>query len=106
MYFRSVMMTDNEVERYKVMSVSRHEQKAHLYFATLVATGLPDLVLKIQYIKRTYDPGYYKHIEVREGSGKSPVRYHIETALGRKVEDVIKSVDDLQANRFRKIGEV
>lgn len=106
MQSRIFTMSDNEVESYKVLSVSRHERKAHIYFATLGAPGLSELMLKIEYVKRTYDPGCYKHVEVREGGDKVPVRYSVEMVLALKVENIIKGFGDLQEDKVKKVGEV
>lgn len=110
MDYRVALLTENDARRYQVVSISSFDRRPGLYFATLKAPGLPELLVKVKYISycsADSPDAFYSRIEIRESgnSGAARVQFKVEEILGDKVKEILRAFKDVDYEAIRKEKE-
>ncbi len=106
MFLRTTILVDEEAKKYKIKSVSCHKRRPNLYFATMVATGHPTIMVKLKYVKKEYHEDFYSVGIVREGNNEVVnIAPSVLMILSNKVQDLLENSKSIDFEAIRKLEE-
>lgn len=108
MYSRLALLTPEDAEKYRIISVSRSLSKPGLYFASLNALGLPKVVIKLEYRIHGYcTDNLYTVSEIRDGKhGVVHIEnYYVKKILKGKVKLLLEKFKEVDCEAIKKETE-